>query len=161
MNAERKYMRRIVNAINYMDGLYENGDQITGVKGNEIILLYALDDGQPHTQKQLCTEWMMPRTTVNTIIKKWEKQGYLVLQHVAGTRREMEICLTSKGKAYADDMLKEMYKVEDEAMRETLAQCSPQFIEDFELFVQNLSKGFAARIKELSLCEHDVRKGKV
>lgn len=161
MIEERKYMRRLVNAINYMDGLYENGDQITGVKGNEIILLYALDDGQPHTQKQLCADWMMPRTTVNTIIKKWEKQGYLVLQHVAGTRREMEICLTEKGKSYADDMLKEMYRVEDEAMRKTLEQCSPQFIQDFELFVQNLSKEFSAKIKELSLNENNEISGKV
>ena len=33
-------------------------------RGNALSLLYALDDGEPHSQKQLCEQWLIPRTTM-------------------------------------------------------------------------------------------------
>lgn len=139
---ERQYLRRIVNAINKMEGLYEHQAKFSGANENEATLLYALDDGMPHTQKQLCEDWMLPRTTVNTIIKKWESQGYLELKHVKGTRRLKEICLTQKGREFACEVLSDIYEKEDIAMSETLKECSSKFIDDLELFTSKLEKVF-------------------
>ena len=33
-------------------------------------LLYALDDGQMHSQNDICLQWEIPRSTLNTIIKQ-------------------------------------------------------------------------------------------
>ena len=77
-----------------------------GVKENTMILLYALDDGRPHTQKEICEEWLIPKTTLNTIVRECVKSGYLVLQPGS---REKEIRLTEQGKAYAASVLNRVY----------------------------------------------------
>ena len=61
------------------------------------MILYALADGVPYSQKQICDEWGIPRTTVNTIIKDWEKKGLVSLSPIPGKRREMNILLTAAG----------------------------------------------------------------
>ncbi len=140
--SKRGYVRRLINSIYYLDGLYVKGGKLSGVEGNTIVFLYALDDDKSHTQKSLSEEWMIPRTTLNTIVKRCEKEGYLTLKHVEGTRREMELCLTEKGKAYTAEVLSNLYKVEEIAITETLKECSPDFVSEFELFVKNLDEAF-------------------
>ena len=140
--SNRAYVRRLINAIYYLDGLYVEGGKLSGVEGNTIVFLYALDDDKPHTQKSICEEWMIPRTTLNNIVKRMEKEGYLTLKHVPGTRREMELCLTEEGRAYATRMLERLYRVEEEAITETLKECSPDFVANFELFVRKLDEAF-------------------
>ena len=103
--SNREYVRRLINAMNYLDGLYVQGGKLSGVEGNMTVFLYALDDGKTHTQKSLQEEWMLPRTTLNTIVKRCEKEGYLTLERVQGTRREKEIRLTDKGKSYTKEVL--------------------------------------------------------
>ena len=85
---------------------------------------------------------MLPRTTLNTIVKRCEKEGYLILERVQGTKREKALCLTDKGKAYTKEVLADIYAVEEEAISETLKECSPDFISQFELFVSKLDKYF-------------------
>ena len=70
MDQNREAMRRIAIAINSMDGAYEMISRKIGVKENTMILLYALDDGRPHTQKEICEEWLIPKTTLNTIVRE-------------------------------------------------------------------------------------------
>lgn len=55
----------------------------------------------PHSQKQICQEWGLPKTTLNTTLKQAEAKGYLTLVPIAGKRRERQICLTAAGQAYA------------------------------------------------------------
>ena len=140
--SNRGYVRRLINAIYYLDGLYVQGGKLSGVEGNMTVFLYALDDGKVHTQKSLQEEWMLPRTTLNTIVKRCEKEGYLTLERVPGTRREKALCLTEKGKAYTKEVLADIYAVEEEAITETLKECSPDFVSEFELFVSKLDKYF-------------------
>ena len=52
-------------------------------------LLSALNDGEGHTQKQICWDWGFPKTTVNTLIKELEKGGYLVRKRVRGADGRM------------------------------------------------------------------------
>lgn len=70
MDQNREAMRRIAIAINSMDAAYEMISRKIGVKENTMILLYALDDGRPHTQKEICEEWLIPKTTLNTIVRE-------------------------------------------------------------------------------------------
>ena len=69
-------IRQLMTAFNKIDGSYYFCAKSLGVKENTLAVLYALDDGLPHSQKQLSEEWLIPRTTVNTIVKELEKEGY-------------------------------------------------------------------------------------
>lgn len=75
-------------------------------------MLYALNDGNFHTQIEICKDWELPRTTVNTVVKEIERNGYIDLIPIKGKRREMNIVLTNLGKAYAEDVLSELYEIE-------------------------------------------------
>lgn len=74
MTNEREAIRRIMISINKIDELYERVQRKAGVKGNTVWVLYALDDGKPHSQKQIYEEWIIPKITLNTIVKSAAKK---------------------------------------------------------------------------------------
>lgn len=142
MEDYRKQIRKIANAICEIDGAYYTLSKDAGVKENLFWLLYSLDDGEFHSQKQICEDWMLPRATVNTLIKECEASGYVTLQSIPGRKRELQICLTEAGTAYTRKALKDVYEAEENALNETLSRCSPSFISDLELFTVNLKTAF-------------------
>ncbi len=96
-----------------IDGFYAEYAKESGVKENLLWILYALNDGNSHSQKEICDSWDLPRTTVNTIIKELENDGYINLIQIKGEKRELEVVLTDKGKSYADSLLDKLYKIEE------------------------------------------------
>lgn len=142
MDDNRKNIRRIANAICEIDGAYYLLSKTAGVKENLFWLLYSLDDGEFHSQKQICDDWGLPRATVNTLIKECEAAGYITLQSIPGRKRELQICLTEAGILYTREALKDVYEAEENALKETMSKCSPSFISDLELFTANLKNAF-------------------
>lgn len=134
----REEIRRIMITVNVIDGIYEMIAKNLGVKDNTLALIYALDDGKPHSQKEICEEWLIPRTTLNTIVKECVKKDFIVLEEYH--KKEKAIRLTSKGHAFAESVLKKVYEIEAEAMKHTLNEVSPAFIDGLELFAFNLKK---------------------
>ena len=96
-----------------LDGFYAEYAKESGVKENLLWILYALNDGNSHSQKEICDSWDLPRTTVNTIIKELENDCYVKLLQIKGEKRELEVVLTDKGKTYADSLLDKLYKIEE------------------------------------------------
>ena len=138
----RERVRRLVLAINKIDVVYLAGETPGGISDAEYCFMYALDDDKPHSQMEICKEWMIPKTTINTIAKRWEREGMLVFQTVPGKRREMQIELTDKGRLYIRENLYGLYKTEDTAMEKTLSVYGDEFIEAVEAFAENLRTAF-------------------
>lgn len=61
-------------------------------------ILYALNDGKNHTQREICIDGGLPKSTVNTVVSEMKQNGYVVLEPIKGKRREMAVLLTEKGK---------------------------------------------------------------
>ncbi len=96
-----------------IDNIYEQYGKQSGLNSPNLLwILYALNDGKIHTQKSICEEWQIPRTTANTIIKELEEKKLISLSHINGTRREMAIYLTNEGKIFADEILSKLYEKE-------------------------------------------------
>lgn len=129
-------------AISKLEKTYEARSSKYGSQSSEFWLMYTLDDGQPHSQKQICDEWGFPKTTLNSIIKKCETAGYLTLLPIPGKRREMEICLTENGKAYAKQLLDYFYQAENKAMEETLTRYPAEFIDAIKYYNKCLESEF-------------------
>lgn len=134
--------RRFGKAMCAIEGTYWSIAKMSGVKENLFWLLYALDDDELHTQKQICDDWMFPKTTVNTLVKECEAAGYITLQAIPGHKRELQICLTDSGKAFAGQILKPVYEIERKAMAEVLEMRSSAFVADFEFFDAALRSAF-------------------
>ena len=50
---KQRLIRRLTQAFNRIDGAYYYCARRLGVEENTLALLYALDDGRPHSQKQV------------------------------------------------------------------------------------------------------------
>lgn len=148
MENMRTILRRLAVAINNVDEVYCTDMAKVGVKESELWLMYALNDGEQHSQKQICDEWGFPRTTLNTAIKQAEAAGYLTMELIPGKRREMNICLTEKGRTYAEKILNIIYQAEIKAMEETLKCYSADFIDAVEFFAANLKSAFQEQLEE-------------
>ncbi len=132
-------MRRFMVALNRIDGLYYQFAKSTHIKDTAVVLLYALSDGQPHTQKQICDEWLIPKTTLNTVVLDMQAQGQLQLLSEEGKKAKF-IVLTESGKALAENILGKSFAAEKAALEKTLETCSPEFIEGFEQFAANFEQ---------------------
>lgn len=139
MSGYRNEIRRIMIAVNVIDGAYDMIAKRIGIKENTLALLYALDDGKAHSQKEICEQWLIPRTTINTIIKECIAAGYIRLNPDAH-KKEKEICLTEAGQSYAQSVLGQVYALEETAIRPILESGAADFIETVEQFTANLKR---------------------
>ena len=140
-------IRRLLLATTKIDGAYYLFSRRLGIKENVLVLLYALDDGKPHSQKQICEDWLVPKTTINTNVKELVRAGYVMLYPGAGTREKI-IGLTDAGKAYTEQIMRRVYEAEQAAMKRTLQQFSPQFVDAIDFFADCLHNEFQQRLTE-------------
>ena len=113
----RSFFYDFGRALYRVDSFYDEFAKKSNVSTALLWVLYALNDGNPHTQIEISNDWELPKTTVNTVIKDIQKDGYALLVPIKGKRREMSIVLTESGKKFADDVLFELYKKEAEVFK--------------------------------------------
>ena len=110
----RSFFYDFGKALYHVDSFYDEFAKQSNVSSALLWVLYALNDGNSHTQIEISNDWELPKTTVNTVIKEIQENGYVDLIPIKGKRREMSIVLTESGKKYADRVLADLYKKEAE-----------------------------------------------
>ena len=148
MDDMRKVAKRLIVALCNIDKAYYSTEKKKRLSDAELCIMYALDDGEPHSQREIAEEWHLPKTTINTITKQWESEGLLIQKPIPGKRREMQITLTEAGKTYAESFLSFLYKAEDEALQKTLERYSDAFIEALEYLGESLKEAFEEQSNE-------------
>ena len=143
----RDIARRLILALYNIDEVYYLNEGRKKISDAELSVMYALDDGKPHSQREISQEWLVPKTTVNTIVKRWEKEGLLTQTPIQGKRREMNIMLTDAGREYAKSFMSFLYKAEDKALKKTLDKYSDEFIEVIEYFGESLKEAFEEELE--------------
>lgn len=113
----RSFFYDFGRALYHVDSFYDEFAKQSNVSSALLWVLYALNDGNSHTQIEISNDWELPKTTVNTVIKEIQKNGYVDLIPIKGKRREMSIVLTENGKKYADRVLADLYKKEAEVYK--------------------------------------------
>jgi DNA-binding MarR family transcriptional regulator len=116
MNA-KSFFYDFGRALYHVDSFYDEFAKKSNVSSALLWVLYALNDGNSHTQIEISNDWELPKTTVNTVIKEIQQNGYVELIPIKGKRREMSIVLTESGKNYADSILSDLYKKEAEVYK--------------------------------------------
>lgn len=141
MNKNREAIDQTNRCMNRIDGLYYMASRKLGVKDNTLLLFYVLNDGKVHSQKEICEEWLIPRTTINTVVKEAVNKGYVRLEHSDHTR-EKTIMLTEAGKTYADRLLQKVFAAEEQALEITLQEFSPELLKGLEAFTNCMQEEF-------------------
>ena len=139
MNAKR-FFYDFGKAIYHVDAVYEDFAKERGVTSPTLLwILYALNDGKEHTQREICVDWELPKSTVNTVMTELKKNGFVELIPIKGKRREMTILLTESGKAYAGSLLAGIYEKEAKVFKQLDAD-DLQIINRLEKIVALLRK---------------------
>jgi len=135
----REQIRRVMIGVNIIEGSYDEIARRLDIKENLLVLLYALDDGRAHSQVEISRNWMMPKTTLNTIVRECVEKGLVELEHQPHTR-EKYLRLTPEGQAYGQKILPLVYEAEERAYRAVLQGAEGEFVEGFEAFAQALCR---------------------
>ena len=115
---EKEFFYELGKIVYQIDGIYESYGRNSNINSPNLLwILYSLNDDKEHSQKQICDDWDIPRSTANTIIKELEEKEYISLHQIKGKRRELNIRLTKTGKEYANNLLKDLYTREKEAYK--------------------------------------------
>lgn len=146
----RKKVRRLIHVLYSIDNTYSANEKRKKLSNPELNMMYALDDGEAHSQAEISRDWLVPKTTANTIIKRWKEKGYVILEPIQGKRREMQIVFTKEGKEYANSILLALYRAEDIALQKTIECYSEQFIEALEYFNEILRTKLETETEEFT-----------
>lgn len=87
-----------------IDDLYEKHASKSSVSPTAFWLLYALMEnggGRPLTQRRFCKEWSYSPQTVNSCLKKLQRDGLVSLVSLPGSKKEKGIELTDCGEEAA------------------------------------------------------------
>ena len=133
----KQFFKQLGMLLYGIDGIYdEYGRKCKIASTNVLWILYALNDDEKHSQKDICDGWSIPRTTINTIIKDLEKQQMVEMIPIPGKRREKYVKLTEKGKEYADYVLAKLYEKEKRIFEKI--NNPDKFIKDLEALFNNV-----------------------
>lgn len=141
MKDYRKEVYQLMLTTNKCIGVYYKIAKEMVVKENTLLLLDILSDQKQHSQKQICDDWHIPRTTLNTIIKECINDGYIILLSQKQSKEKL-ISLTDNGKNFAYKVTHKMLKAEQYAMEKIQKEFSTDFITVFEKYVKYLEQEY-------------------
>ena len=111
--------REIVNEINSLLNqstyLYAQYAQENIISYVEMMVLYALlNTDAPLTQIELGAYYVISKQSINSAVKKYKTEGFILTVKDEKDKRQKYLKLTSSGEKYAHSVLDKMMKIEDE-----------------------------------------------
>lgn len=124
--------------------LYHEAAQKAGLSDSVMNILYTVTTyGAACTQSNICRLTGISRQTINSAIRKLEREGILYLEE--GSRRKKAICLTEQGQALVEEKVLPTMAAEKAVLegwsreeREELLRLTRKYLSDFK---RNLGKG--------------------
>lgn len=132
MQTDKEYLSKLNSLFKENDEIYRNAAKNLGLPDCTFWILYTLrettlrKEGHILTQSEICSAMFLPKQTVNSAMKKLEKDGYIQLLN-ANSRRSKQVSLTQKGLELAQKTVDRVITLETDA----LAALSPDEKENF------------------------------
>lgn len=115
---------------------YEHWAKEHGLSLNSIMVLYSFyEDRETCTQKTISQKWVIPKQTVNAILKDFEKQEFVEFVPMAEDRRNKYIQLTETGKQYVNTIISELRKIELSVVKQMGFECMESLNDSYERFI--------------------------
>lgn len=127
-----------------LDELYHGVASKIGISDSAFCIFYALYDlGDGCLQKDICYESFANKQTINSSIRKLEKDGYIYLKQ--GRGRDMHIFLTETGKRFVDHYIIPVIQKENEAFTALLPEEQSELLRLANIYIDHLR----AKLNEL------------
>lgn len=124
--------------------LYKNWSKKHGLTYNYVLMLYCFLEHKGNcTQKIICEHLDLPKTTVNSILKDYEKQGYVILSTPPTNKRTKLIQLTPTGELYVNNIVSQINELDHSVARKMGLKRMTILNDNLALFVKyfNEDKG--------------------
>lgn len=95
------------------------------------------------TQKEICDRMSANKQTINAIITRFDKQGFISYTEVKEDRRNKRIGLTERGKSYAKDIIPPAADAENLAMADMPLDRVAELVKLTTVFTENMERRFA------------------
>ena len=134
----RQYILAYNQLLKECDSIYHDAAVRAGLSDCAFWILYSLY-GADHTitQSEIGDNASMPRQTVNSALKKLEKDGYLTLEKIDG-KMGKSICLTEAGMAFVQTHIAPVSAAEDRAVARFTDGEKEAFLSTFRTLVDRL-----------------------
>lgn len=121
--------------------VYEEWAKAHGMSVNSLLVLSAIHEGgNDCTQRKISQRWMIPKQTINMILKEFERKGLVELLPMQEDKRNKLIQFTSAGDEYADGIISKLRKVELYVIEEMGIERMKLLNDNMALFVELFSK---------------------
>ena len=135
----REQMKLFCTCLCRQDELYAAVARRSGLSFHTLITLYALDQDEGSTQSQLAQAWMIPKQTLNTVVKELERQGHVRLC-TGKDQKEKQVFFTDAGRKFAAASLREVYELEDRAVAAMDRERFRELVEANEAFTEAFAR---------------------
>ena len=138
MSKNKQCIRAYNQLLKECDSIYHEAAVRAGLSDCAFWILHALwEADHPLTQSEIGDSASMPRQTVNSALKKLEKDGYLILEKVSG-RMGKSIHLTEAGEQLARAHIEPIAAAEERVCAQFTQQEQEIFLTTFRTLVDRL-----------------------
>lgn len=140
MDKNTKKQIDIINQrIKELNSVYHVAALQSGISDGELsIWSVMLNSDEQYSQQDLCELLSLSKQTVNSIVSNLIKKGFVILEHVPGTRNRKVICLTKEGGIYGRDKVMWIFEAEQKALEQTDPEQVKVCIEMMEKYIRLL-----------------------
>lgn len=132
------YLSEYNSIIRENDEIYREAAKTLGLSDCTFWILYTLWEQQGAlSQSELCSALYQPKQTVNSALKKMEREGCVRLTEMKD-RRNKQVALTEKGKTLARDTVELVLVAEEKAYLELEEEEQEKFIALFHKYTDLL-----------------------
>ncbi len=139
-------LKRLNSILSEVDNLYQSLLRVHDVSEGEYIVMFAINElGEGCSQKDISENGYASKKTINSTIKKFEKDGFINLK--PAKYPSMQIFLTDKGKKFMNDNIIPILQLESSVLDdvpenefEALAQCYRKHLNTFRSHVEKYIK---------------------
>lgn len=138
MSEKANEMMRDFNKIDKeLDDLYHDVALKIGISDSAFSIFYILYDlGDGCMQKDICYEAFANKQTVNSSIRKLEREGYIYLKQ--GRGRDKHIFLTDSGKQFVQKYIAPVVRKENEAFTALMPEEQKVLLRLSKIYLENL-----------------------
>ena len=124
--------------------VYDGCAKMHGLTVNELFVLDILWFApEGCTQKEISDRLSTNKQTINAIITRFDKQGFISYAQVKEDRRNKRIILTESGRAYAKDIIPPAAEAENLAMADMPIEKAVELVNLTTAFTENMERRFA------------------
>lgn len=122
------------------DEIYHKDARKIGISDCAFLIFYIMrEENGIVTQSTVCDAFYQPKQTVNSALKKLEREGYIELGTIAGGRSK-QINFTKKGKKFAEETIDKVIASEQKALSGLTLKEQETFLSLFRKFTKLLKE---------------------